>query len=72
MKSKATRSAEKIMGEIHDIHAAAWAAAPPPASREQAFERVMADAMRKLSRELLSRGVTTAMLEGAYRENHGR
>jgi hypothetical protein len=66
MKSKATRSAEKIMNEIHDIHAAAWAAAAPPASRRDAFERVMADAMRKLSRELLSRGVTTAILEGAY------
>jgi hypothetical protein len=66
MKSKATRSAEKIMDEIHDIHTAAWASAAPPASRQDAFERIMADAMRKLSRELLLRGVTTAILEGAY------
>jgi hypothetical protein len=52
MKSKAISSAEKLMDEIHDIHAAAWASAAPPASRQDAFERIMADAMRKLSREL--------------------
>ena len=38
----------------------------PLASREEAYERAMLNAMRSLSVELLKRGVTTAIIEGAY------
>jgi hypothetical protein len=66
MKTKPAEPTEKLIDEIHDIHTSAWAAAAAPASRKQAYELVMQDTMRKLSLELLRRGVTTAIMEGAY------
>jgi hypothetical protein len=66
MKSNPTDRTEKLIDEIHDIHASAWSGAAPPASKKEAYERAMLDAMRKLSLELLRRGVTTTVMEGAY------
>ena len=56
----------KLPNDIHDIHTSAWAKADPPASMKEAHEREMLKALRKLSVELLKRGVTTAIMEGVY------
>jgi hypothetical protein len=66
MKSKRADPTEKLADEIHDIHTSAWANAAAPASREEVYQRAMLGAMRSLSLELLRRGVTTAIMEGAY------
>jgi hypothetical protein len=66
MKPKPADRTDELLDEIHDIHASAWSGAAPPASKTEAYERVALDAMRKLSLELLRRGVTTAIMEGAY------
>jgi hypothetical protein len=58
--------AEKLIDEIHDVHASAWASADPPATKKQADQRRMLEAMQTLSVELMRQGVTTAILEGAY------
>jgi hypothetical protein len=66
MKPESPDPTDKLLDDIHDIHTSAWAKATPPASREEAYERAMSNAMRSLSVELLKRGVTTAIMEGAY------
>lgn len=70
MKSDSTdptdKLTDKLIDDIHGLHTSAWATAAPPTSRKQVYERAMLDTMRSLSVELLQRGVTTAIMEGAY------
>ena len=66
MKSDSTDPADKLIDDIHALHTSAWSTAAPPTSRKQVYERAMLDTMRSLSVELLQRGVTTAIMEGAY------
>jgi hypothetical protein len=66
MPSKPTGRADALIDEIRDLRASAWSEAAPPASMEDVHQRLMLEAMRKLSLELLHRGVTTAIMEGAY------
>src|SRR5258708_51209 len=66
MPSDSTDPADKLIGEIHHLHTAAWAGAAPPTSQKEVYQRAMADTMRSLSIELLRQGVTTAIMEGAY------
>jgi hypothetical protein len=66
MKTKPADPTEELLEEIHDIHTSAWANAAAPESKQEVYERAMLGAMRKLSLELLRRGVTTAIMEGAY------
>lgn len=66
MTSDATDAEDKLIDEIRDLHASAWAGEAPPATRKEGYQRAMLDTMRSLSVELLRLGVTSAILEGAY------
>jgi hypothetical protein len=79
MTPEPTDPTEKLIEQIRDLHTSAWAQAQPPATREEAHQRIFLDAMRKISVGMLHYGVTTAVMEGAYlqwwmrmaRINHG-
>jgi hypothetical protein len=58
--------ADQLIDEIRDLRASVWSGAKTFASEEDRHQRLMLEAMRKLSLELLHRGVTTAVMEGAY------
>jgi hypothetical protein len=58
--------ADQIIDEIRDLRGSVWSGAKTFASEEDRHQRLMLEAMRKLSLELLHRGVTTAVMEGAY------
>jgi hypothetical protein len=66
MASKPTDRADELIDEIRDLRAGVWSGAAAIASEADAHQRLMLEAMRKLSVELLHRGVTTAVMEGAY------
>ncbi len=66
MPSDSTDPADTLIEDIHELHTAAWATAAPPTSKKEVYERAMLSTMRSLSVELVHRGVTTAILEGAY------
>jgi hypothetical protein len=66
MASKPTDRADELVDEIRDLRVGVWSGATRFASEEDRHQRLMLEAMRKLSVELLHRGVTTAIMEGAY------
>lgn len=66
MVSKPTDRADELIDEIRDLRAGVWSGATTFASEADRHQRLMLEAMRKLSLELLHRGVTTAVMEGAY------
>ena len=66
MPSASNDATDELLDDIHALHNAAWATAAPPTSSKQVYERAMLNTMRSLSIELLQRGVTTAIMEGAY------
>jgi hypothetical protein len=65
MTSETIDPMEKLLGDIHDLHIAAWSQAAPQ-TREQVYEQTMLGAMRSLSQEMLRLGVTSVIMEGAY------
>jgi len=66
MTFKPADRADQLIDEIRDLRASVWSGAKTFASEEDRHQRLMLEAMRKLSLELLHRGVTTAVIEGAY------
>jgi hypothetical protein len=66
MPSKPTDRADELIDEIRDVRADVWSGATPFLSEADRHQRLMLEAMRKLSLEFLHRGVTTAVMEGAY------